>query len=51
MYLHNDLTKIDMHTTAYPYIHITAHLYFGTNVPSSASIPMSNYQKNHISQS
>ena len=51
MYLHTDLTNIDMHPTAYPYIHITAHLSSETHVPSSASIPMSHYQKNHTSQS
>lgn len=32
MYLHTDLTNIYMHTTAYPYIHITAHLSSETNV-------------------
>lgn len=50
MYLHTDLTNIDMDTTAYPYIHITAHLSSETNVPSSASISKSQYQKNHTSQ-
>jgi hypothetical protein len=45
MYLHTDLTNTNMHTIAYPYKHITAHLSFETNVPSSASIPMSHYQK------
>jgi hypothetical protein len=45
MYLDADLTNIDMHTTAYPYMHITVHLSLETNVSSSASIPMSHYQK------
>jgi len=49
MYLHTELTNIDMHTAPYTYIHTTRHLSSETNVPSSASTPMSgNKKKPHI---